>query len=92
MFETCKTRSGTHGLFEELGRHVKGVGLRNVLIVGLVMSALSMFFLSVHHMIPRDKILGNILTKSLLWKHVKLSITAAFLIRLCFVYVKNKVC
>ena len=30
-----KFRSGTHGLFEGLGRHDKGVGYRNVLIVGL---------------------------------------------------------
>ena len=68
-FETCKGpssrllfkfRSVTHGLFEDLGRHAKGVGLRNVLIVGLVRSLLSMFFLSVHHMIPRDKIFSTI--------------------------------
>ena len=35
---------------------LRGLGLRNVLIVGLVKSLLSMFFLSVHHTIPRDKI------------------------------------
>ena len=47
---------GTHGLLEELGRCAKGgcVGHRSVLIVGLVRRQLSMFFLSVHHMIPRD--------------------------------------
>ena len=39
---------------------LKGVGLRNVLIVGLVRSLLSMSFLSVHHMIPRDKIFWTI--------------------------------
>ena len=32
---------------------LRGVGLRNVLIVGLVRSMLSMFFLSVHNTIPR---------------------------------------
>ena len=37
---------------------LKGLGLRNVLIVGLMKSLLSMFFLSVHCMIPRDKIFG----------------------------------
>ena len=31
---------------------LRGVGLRNVLIVGLVRSLLSMFVLSVHHTIP----------------------------------------
>ena len=30
----------------------------SVLIVGLVRSWLSMFFLSVHHMIPRDEFFG----------------------------------
>ena len=49
-----KFRSGTHGLFEELGRQIRGVGHRSVLIAGLVRNWLSMFFLSVHHMIPRD--------------------------------------
>ena len=34
----------------------RGVGLKNVLIVGLVRSLLSMLFLSVRHMIPRNKI------------------------------------
>ena len=33
---------------------IKGVGHMSVLIVGLVKSRLNMFFLSVHHMIPRD--------------------------------------
>ena len=51
-----KFHSGTHGLFEELGRHAKGVGHWNVLIVELVRSRLSMFLLSVHHTIPRDKL------------------------------------
>ena len=37
---------------------LKGVGLRNGLIVGLARSLLSMFFLSVHHMISRDKLFG----------------------------------
>ena len=35
-----------------------GVDHRSVLVVGLVKNRLSMFFLSVHHMIPRDKFLG----------------------------------
>ena len=39
---------------------LRGVDLRNVLIVGLVRSLLSMFFLSVHHTIPRDKIFWTI--------------------------------
>ena len=47
--------SGTHGLFEGLSRHVKGVGHKSVLITGLVRNRLSMFFLSVHHMIPETK-------------------------------------
>ena len=34
------------------------VGHRNVLIVGLVRSLLSVLFLSVHHMIPKDKLFG----------------------------------
>ena len=81
-----KFRSGTHGLFEELDRHAKGgVGLRNVLIVGLVRSLLSMLFLSAHHMIPRDNFFllyqanpysGSI--RSFQLQH------AAFLIKLCF--------
>ena len=49
-----KFRLGTHGLFGELGRHDKGVGHRSVLIVGLVRNQLNMFFLNVHHMIPKD--------------------------------------
>ena len=57
FFKFC---SGTHGLFEELGRHAKRGGLRNVLIVGLVRSLLSMFFLSVHHSIPRGKVFRTI--------------------------------
>ena len=39
-----KFRSGTYGLFEELGRHANRMGPRNVLIVGLVRNLLSMFF------------------------------------------------
>ena len=35
---------------------LKGVGPKNVIIVGLVRSPLRMYFLSMHHMIPRDKI------------------------------------
>ena len=49
-----KFRLGTHGLFEELCRDDKGVGHGSVLIAGLVRNQLSMFFLNVHHMIPRD--------------------------------------
>ena len=64
---------------------LRGVGLRNVLIVGLVRSLLSMFFLSVHHTIPRDKIFWTIRSKFLFPKHLKLLFTAAFSIKLCFV-------
>ena len=39
-----KFRSGTHGLFEELGRHANRDESQNGLIVGLVRSQLSMFF------------------------------------------------
>ena len=41
-----KFHSGTHGPFQELCRHAKGVamGLRNFLIVGLERSLLRMFF------------------------------------------------
>ena len=50
-----KLHSGTHGLFEELGRHAKGrVSHRSVLIVGLVSSQLSRFFLNLHHISPGD--------------------------------------
>ena len=47
----------THRLFEELGRHAKGVGHRSVLIVRVARNQLSMLFLNVHHtcIIPRDK-------------------------------------
>ena len=38
---------------------LRGVGLRNVLIVGLVRSLFSMFFLSGHHTIPGDKFFGR---------------------------------
>ena len=49
---------GTHGLFEELGRHAKGVSHKSVLIVVLVRSRSSMFFLNEHHMISRDLLFG----------------------------------
>ena len=57
---------------------LRGVGLRNVIFVGLVRSLLSIFFLSVRHMIPKDKNFLTIRSKSLLQKHSKLSIAAAF--------------
>ena len=44
----------TYGLFEELGRPNKGVGHRSVIIVRLVRSQFSMFFLDEHHMIASD--------------------------------------
>ena len=47
---------GVHGHFEELGMLIR-VGDRNVLIVGPLKSELSMFYLSMYYMIPRDKIL-----------------------------------
>ena len=37
---------------------VRAVGNMSALIVGLVKNWLSMSFLSVHHMIPRDQIFG----------------------------------
>ena len=37
---------------------LRGVGLRNVLIVGLVRSSLGMSFLSVHYTIPGNKFFG----------------------------------
>ena len=46
---------GTHGLLTNWVGMLRGVGLRNVLIVGLVRSLSSMLFLSVHRTIPRDK-------------------------------------
>ena len=49
-----------HGLFEELGRHAKRGGSQDVLIVGLARNLLNTFFLSVRHMIPRDKMLSFI--------------------------------
>ena len=55
-----KFRWDTSGLFEELGRHDEGVGHRSVLIMGLVWSRLSIFFLSVHCMLPRDQIFWTI--------------------------------
>ena len=45
--------------------HPKGVSLRSVLIVGLVRSLLSMFFLSMYHMIPKDKFLDYICMKQI---------------------------
>ena len=39
---------------------LSGIGLRNVFIVGLVGSLLSMFFLSVHRMIPRETFLDHL--------------------------------
>ena len=36
-------------MFEELGWHAGGMGLRNVVIVGPVKSQLSIYFLKVHH-------------------------------------------
>ena len=44
----------TQGLWRIWVGMLIGVGHRNVLIVGLVRSWLSMFFLSVHRMITRD--------------------------------------
>ena len=59
---TCTLRlkfcSGTHGLLRSWVGMLKGASLRNVLIVGLVRSLLSMFFLRVHHMIPRHNFFG----------------------------------
>ena len=38
-----------------------GMGLRNVAIVGLVKSRLSMYFLNVHHTIPKDNYGGIVI-------------------------------
>ena len=54
MFALYDFNIVSHGVFDEVDRHDKGGGHRSVLIVGYVRSQLSMFFLSVHHMIPRD--------------------------------------
>ena len=44
--------SGTHGLLRNWVGILRGLGLRNVLIVGFIRSLLSMFFWSVHHRLP----------------------------------------
>ena len=41
-----------------------GMGLKNVVIVGHVRSQLSMYFLNVHHTIPKDKIFRLLLKTS----------------------------
>ena len=52
FFKFC---SGTHRLFEELDRHARREGSQECPIVsGLVRSLLSMFFMSVNHMISKD--------------------------------------
>ena len=60
-----KLHSGTHELFEEQGRHAKGGGSQECLIVALVRSLLRMFTLSVHRMIPKGKVLATIMKQIL---------------------------
>ena len=55
---------GAHGLFEELGRCANRGGLHECPNCGLVWSWFSTFFLSVHHMVPRDKLLFYLLEAS----------------------------
>ena len=55
----CSVQVPMNFLRNEVGM-LRGVGLRNVLILGFVRSLLSMFFLSVHHAIPGDKIFWTI--------------------------------
>ena len=76
-----KFHSGTQGLFEELGRHSKGMGHRSVLIVRLGRSQLSMFFLNVHHMISRDNF-RTIRSEFFLQVHLKPFFMVAFSIKL----------
>ena len=64
---------------------LKGVGLMNVLIVGLVRSKLNIFSLNVHFITPGDINALAYMKQIHNAKYSKLSITAAFLIKLCFV-------
>ena len=56
---------------------VRGVGPRNVLIVGFVRNLLSTFFFNVHHVITGDKYLGLFGGKFLLWLHWKFIVMVA---------------
>ena len=59
------------------------MGPRNVLIMGLVRSLLSMSFLSVYYTIPRDNFL-EFLRQVLLQMHLKLFVIVGFWIKLYF--------
>ena len=68
------------------------VGHSSVLILGFILSHLSMFLLSVHHVIPRDSFLDFFQQVLLPLTYVlKLSFIVAFSIKLYFVYEKNKI-
>ena len=49
-----KFHSGTHGLFEDLGRHDKGGGSQECPNCGACKELIEHVVLNVHHMIPRD--------------------------------------
>ena len=78
-------------MFKELGRHANRVGHRSVLIVGLVRNHLNMFFLSVHHTIPKDNFLDYV-KLALLPDAFKALPCSNFSIKLHFVRTKNTVC
>ena len=68
----------THGLFEELVGMLTGVSPRNALIVEFVKSLLIMFFLSMHHTIPRAKNFLDYLKQVLTLKAFEAFVTVAF--------------
>ena len=80
FFKFC---SGTHGFFEEWGRHAKRGGSQECPNFGLERNLLSTSFLSAHHTIPKDKTSWTIPSKFLIRKHSKLLIRAAFFIKHC---------
>ena len=49
-----KFRSGTHGLFEELGAHDKGDGSQDCCNCEVCKESVGHVLLNVHHVIPRD--------------------------------------
>ena len=71
---------------------LRGVGLGNALIVGLVKSLLSMFFLSVHHTIHRDKTFLDYMKQVLTPVAFEAFIHGSIFDKPLFVWVKNKVC
>ena len=83
-FKFC---SGTRGLFEELDRHAKEYSK-----CGACKEPVDHVLFKCASCDSQDKLLLTISKKSLFKKDLKLSITVAFLIKLCFVKVKKKVC